>query len=192
MNVRRVGAICRKETLHVVRDPRSLILAIGIPVLLLVLFGYALTLDVDNVPLVVWDQSNTPASRELVSRFSGSRYFSLRRRVDNDRELVRDIDAGAAMVALVVPRTFDADLSAGRATPLQLIVDGSDSNTATIAIGYAQLDRREVFAGDVDRGSSSGADSRGRSRPWTSAAASGSTRTWSRRTTSSPDSSPSS
>ncbi len=138
MNVRRVGAIFRKETLHVVRDPRSLILAIGIPALLLVLFGYALTLDVDNVPLVVWDQSNTPASRELVSRFSGSRYFSLRRRVDNYRALVDDIDAGRAIVALVVPRTFAEDLSAGRATPVQWIVNGSDANTATIAIGYAQ------------------------------------------------------
>ena len=138
MNVRRVGAIFRKETLHVVRDPRSLILAIGIPVLLLILFGYALTLDVDNVPLVVWDQSNTAASRELVSRFSGSRYFSLRRRVDNYRELVHDINAGEAMAALVVPRAFDQDLSAGRTAPVQLIVDGSDSNTATIAIGYAQ------------------------------------------------------
>ena len=64
MNFRRVRAVARKEFLHVLRDPRSLAMAIGIPVLMLVLFGYALTLDVDNVPLVVWDQSGTAASRD--------------------------------------------------------------------------------------------------------------------------------
>ena len=69
MNFRRVRAMARKEFLHVLRDPRSLLMAIGIPVLMLVFFGYALTLDVDNVPLIVWDSSGTPASRDLVSRF---------------------------------------------------------------------------------------------------------------------------
>ena len=71
-------AVARKESLHVLRDPRSLGMAIAMPVLMLLLFGYALTLDVDNVPLAVWDQSGTPESRELVSRFAGSRYFSHR------------------------------------------------------------------------------------------------------------------
>ena len=60
------------------RDSRSLAMALAMPVLMLMLFGYALTLDVDHVPLVVWDQSGTARSRELVSRFAGSRYFSLR------------------------------------------------------------------------------------------------------------------
>ncbi len=71
MNLRRVLAVARKEFLHVLRDPRSLGMAIAIPMLMLLLFGYALTLDVDNVPMVVWDQSGTPESRELVSRFDG-------------------------------------------------------------------------------------------------------------------------
>ena len=77
MNARRVTAVARKEFLHVLRDPRSLGMAIAIPMLMLLLFGFALTLDVDHVPLVVWDQSGTPDSRELVSRFAGSPYFSL-------------------------------------------------------------------------------------------------------------------
>ena len=77
MNARRVVAVARKESLHVLRDPRSLGMALALPVLMLLLFGYALTLDVDHVPLVVWDQSGTPASRELISRFAGSPYFSL-------------------------------------------------------------------------------------------------------------------
>jgi len=116
--------------------------------LLLVLFGYALTLDVDNVPLIVWDQSGTAASRELISRFSGSPYFSLRRYVNNYRDLTRAIDCGDALVALVIPRQFAQDLSAGRTVPLQLIVDGSDSNTATITIGYAEV-IAQVYSQDM-------------------------------------------
>ena len=75
MRVARLWAVSSKELLHILRDPRSLAMGIAIPMLLLVLFGYALTLDVDDVPLVIWDQSETPASRDLVSGFQGSRYF---------------------------------------------------------------------------------------------------------------------
>jgi len=118
---KRIYAVARKEMLHVVRDPRSLGMAIAIPMLLLVLFGYALTLDVDNVPLVVWDQDETPASRELVSRFLGSHYFSFSEYARDYRQVERA--AGG--------------LAAGRETPVQLLVDGSDSTTATLAMGYA-------------------------------------------------------
>ena len=75
MNLRRTLAIAWKESLHIRRDPRSLILAVGIPMLMIVLFGYALTLDVDRVPLTIRDQSNSVASRDLASRFTASRYF---------------------------------------------------------------------------------------------------------------------
>jgi ABC-2 type transport system permease protein len=112
-------------------------MAIAIPMLQLLLFGYALTLDVDNVPLVVWDQSQTQISRELVSRFGGSRYFSLRRQVSNYGELERAIDSGDALAALVIPADFADQVESGRPTAIQVIVDGSDSNTATIALGYA-------------------------------------------------------
>jgi len=139
MNLRRVRAVARKEFLHVLRDPRSLAMAIAIPMLMLILFGYALTLDVDNVPMVVWDQSRTEASRELISRFDGSPYFSLRDHVDNYRDLEWAIDTRRAMVALVIPVEFGRQIAAGRDTAVQLIVDGSDANTATIAIGYAEV-----------------------------------------------------
>ena len=138
MKLRRLWAVARKEFLHVLRDPRSLGMGIAIPLMMLVLFGYALTLDVDRVPLVVWDQSCTDASRELVSRFAGSRYFALRRYVDNYRALEDNIDRGRAMVGLVIPLRFARDLLQGRPAPLELVVDGSDANTATIAIGYAE------------------------------------------------------
>ena len=137
MKARRVWAVARKEFLHILRDPRSLGMGIVIPVLLLVIYGYALTMDVDEVPLVVWDQSETPQSRELVSGFAASRYFNWQGSVRNYAELERAIDSRQAVAALVIPADFAAQLAAGRTAPAQMIVDGSDSNTATIALGYA-------------------------------------------------------
>ncbi len=134
----RVWAVARKEFLHIVRDPRSLGMAVAIPMLLLLLFGYALTLDVDRVPTVIWDQSESHVSRNLIARFEGSRYFDIAAHIQNYRELERAIDTGEALAALVIPTDFAGQLEAGRETPVQLIVDGSDSNTAGIAIGYTE------------------------------------------------------
>jgi len=139
MKLRRIKAVARKEFLHVFRDPRSLGLGIAIPMLLLFLFGYALTLDVDKVPLIVWDQSNTVASRDLISRFSGSRYFALQQYTNNYRDIERAIDRRDAIIALVVPYDFARRIETGEKAPVQAIIDGSDSNTATIALGYAQV-----------------------------------------------------
>jgi ABC-2 type transport system permease protein len=139
MKWRRTWAVARKEFLHVLRDPRSLAMAVAMPALLLTLFGYALSLDVDNVPLAVWDQSGTERSRELISRFAGSRSFSVRTYVTSYADLVGAIDRGDVMMGLVVPRDFAQQLGAGRDAPVQLLVDASDSNTATIAIGYADV-----------------------------------------------------
>jgi len=113
-------------------------MAIAIPMLMLVLFGYALTLDVDSVPVAVWDQSRTPESRELVSRFEGSRYFDVRLRAGRYSEVEAAIEEGSVLAALVVPRDFTARLAGGRGAPVQFLLDGSDSNTATIALGYAE------------------------------------------------------
>jgi len=138
MKLIRVWAITRKEFVHVVRDPRSLGMAIAIPLLLLALFGFALTLDVDHVPMVVWDQSGSPASRDLISQFSASRYFNILAPVRTYPEIERAIDSGRALVALIIPVDFAGQLEAGRNVPVQMIVDGSDANTATIAMGYAR------------------------------------------------------
>lgn len=139
MNLRRTAAVARKEFLHVLRDARSMGMAVAIPMLMLLLYGYALTLDVDRVPTVVWDQSGTSMSRDLVSRFDGSPYFTVVDYVDNYRQVEKEIDTRRAMVALVIGRDFAQRIEAGRDAPVQLIVDGSDSNTATIAIGYADV-----------------------------------------------------
>jgi ABC-2 type transport system permease protein len=133
----RVWAVARKEFLHIIRDPRSLGMGIAIPMLLLVLFGYALTLDVDNVPLVLWDQSESPASRDLISRFAGSRYFSIVQYVRGYGDVEAAIDGGEALAGLVIPRHFAGRVESGRTAHVQFLIDGSDSNTATIAIGYA-------------------------------------------------------
>jgi ABC-2 type transport system permease protein len=138
MKLRRLAAVARKESLHVLRDPRSLGMGIFIPMLMLVLYGYALTLDVDDVPLVVWDQSRTAASRELVSRFDGSRYFTVVATADDYRRIDALVDEGRVMAALVIPSRFAERMAAGAEAPLQLIVDASDSTTATLAISYAE------------------------------------------------------
>jgi ABC-2 type transport system permease protein len=148
MSPRRVWAVARKEFLHVIRDFRSLLMAIATPAFLLTLFGYALTLDVDHVPMAIWDQSGTERSRDFISRFGGSRYFSIVDHVDNYDALVRAIDRGQVMMGLVVPRDFAQRLGAGRDVAVQLIVDGSDSNTATIAIGYADV-IAQIYAADL-------------------------------------------
>ncbi|HWA85865.1 MAG TPA: ABC transporter permease [Opitutus sp.] len=138
MNFRRLWAIARKETLHIRRDPRSLILAVGIPMLMIVLFGYALTLDVDHVPLVAWDQSHTKASRDYLAQFTASRYFDYVGGVTNYHGAERAIDRRDAYLALVIPPDFEQQLDGRRPASVQAIIDGSDSNTAAIVLGYAQ------------------------------------------------------
>ena len=139
MKLLRVRAIAKKESIHIFRDPRSLAMAIAIPMLLLLLFGYALSLDVDNVPTVVWDQDHSQASREFISRLGGSRYFSLLDSVNSYPEIEHAIDTGHALLAVIIPRGFAGRIESNRSAPVQAIVDGSDPNTATIAIGYLDV-----------------------------------------------------
>jgi ABC-2 type transport system permease protein len=138
MNRRRTWAIARKELLHVMRDPRSLGMGIAIPVLLLVLFGYALSLDVDHVPLAVWDLDGSPASRDLVRSFVHSPAFESVAVCRSLPETEEAIQSGRATAALVIPTEFSTDLSGGRQARVQLLVDGSDANTARLSIMYAE------------------------------------------------------
>lgn len=138
MNLRRLRAVARKESLHIRRDPRSLGLAVGIPMLMLMMFGYALTLDVDRVPFAVWDQSHTPESREFIARFTATRYFSFQGAVTRYADLEHAIDTRTAALGLVVPSDFASRLNAGRSAGVQALIDGSDANTAGIILGYTQ------------------------------------------------------
>jgi ABC-2 type transport system permease protein len=133
----RLKAIAFKEFLQIIRDPRSLGLAVSVPILLLLLFGYALTLDVDRIPTVVYDLDRTPRSRDLVDRFLSSQYFQLKAAVQSYARLQEMLDTGRALMGLVIPANFSRDLESGRDSTIQVLMDGTDANTATIALGYA-------------------------------------------------------
>ncbi len=138
LSLRRLRAVARKETLHVLRDPRALGIAIVLPMIMLMIFGYALTLDLDRVPLAVWDQSRTPQSRELVSRFEGSRYFSIAETSGSHADVENALDHGRVLLGLVIPQDFGKKVASERKTTVQILADGSDANTATLAMSYAE------------------------------------------------------
>ena len=138
MSFRRTKAIFIKELHHITRDSRSLGLALAMPVMMLLLYGYALSLDVDHIQTLIYDQDGTEASRLLMRQFQGSRYFDVVGFTDNYRQIERDIDTNRILVGLVIPPDFSRDLRSGRGATVQIIVDGSDSNTAAIAMGYAE------------------------------------------------------
>ena len=138
INLRRLVAVARKEFIHVLRDKRALAIAILLPMIMLMIFGYALTLDLDRVPLAILDQSRTPQSRELVARFEGSRYFSVVQRAGSEREVEAAINRGQAMLGLVVPLDFGRRVASERKTQVQVLADGSDANTTTLALAYAE------------------------------------------------------
>jgi ABC-2 type transport system permease protein len=104
---------------------------------MILLFGYALTLDVDRIPTVVYDADRSPASRDLISRFQGSRYFQILGFVNNYGMIEKKIDRDECILGLVIPKDYSRDLFLGRMPQVQLLFDGSDSNTASIALGYA-------------------------------------------------------
>jgi len=138
MKLVRLKAIAVKEFIQIFRDRRSLGLAVSIPVLLLLLFGYALTLDVDRIPTILYDLDRTPQSRDVSDRFFRSRYFHLQGVAQSYGQLQQALDSGEALMGLVIPSNFSRNLEFNRETMIQVLMDGTDSNTATIALGYAQ------------------------------------------------------
>jgi len=136
VSYRRTRAILIKELHHIVRDARSLTMALAVPVMMLVLFGFALSLDVDRIPTLVYDQDGTPVSRELIRQFQGSHYFEMLGFVDHYDAIERGIDRNQILMGLVIPRDYSKNLRTGRTAAVQILLDGSDSNTAGIALGY--------------------------------------------------------
>jgi ABC-2 type transport system permease protein len=133
MDFYRLVAIARKEALQLRRDTRSLILAFLLPVFMVLFFGYAITWDVKDIRLAVWDQDGTRASRELQQVFEASGYFSIVERPMSYREVETGLTRARVRAVLVIPPGYARDLGAGRSVPVQLLLDGSDANTATIA-----------------------------------------------------------
>ncbi len=136
MKLLRIAAITKKELIQIRRDPLSLAMAFLMPVLLLLIFGYAITLDVNNLTMIVYDLDKSGMSRELVAELTASGYFSVVRFAENTREIDASLDSGQARVAVAIPADFSRNIKTNRTAQLQVLVDGSDSNTATIALGY--------------------------------------------------------
>jgi len=138
-SLKRIKAIAWKEFVQIKRDPRSLGLALGIPMFLLFIFGYGLSLDIDHVRTLVWNQdASSDLTRDFLFNFKNSKYFKITGYTDNYRDIVHNIDSGNVLMALVIPKDFSHYIESGKTAPLQLIVDGSDANTATIAMGYVR------------------------------------------------------
>ncbi len=137
MNLVRLLAMSRKEVIQLRRDSRSLAMAFLLPVVLIVFFGHAISFDVKNIEMAVLDESNTESSRSLIESFESSGYFDIREYPSSHSEVTRLLQLGKVKIALVVPPRFYPDLAAGRRAKVQILLDGSDANTASIAQNYA-------------------------------------------------------
>jgi len=166
MNRTRLSAIARKEFLQIRRDPRSLYLAFILPILLLTLFGYAISFDIRNIRMAVLDQSQSAGSRELIESFESSGYFTIVGRLARVGDADRVLGDGSAKLVLVIPPTFAADLGSGRAAEVQLLLDGSDANTATIAQNYADAIVSRYSTDVILRGRTVTLPVRAESRVW--------------------------
>jgi len=132
----RIFVIAEKEWIQIRRDARSLILALVMPAFLVVLFGYALNMDVKNVKVGIYDQDRTAFSRDYLERFSHTGYIRIVRYLGSYREIDRAIDHDDIVMAIVLPVNFSKRYSSGKPAEVQVLVDGADSTSATIAVGY--------------------------------------------------------
>ena len=133
---KRILTLTKKEVLHIIRDPRSLYLALILPAVLLILFGFAITFDIHHLPIGIVDQDRTPLSRDLISSLRASDYFSIRFIRHNYAQLEPLLEEGKVKLILAFPPHFSRRLAQGEKPALQLLIDGSDNNTAQMAIGY--------------------------------------------------------
>jgi ABC-2 type transport system permease protein len=134
----RLLAMARKEALQLRRDPRSLVLAFLLPLVLVVFFGYAITWDIKDVRPAVVDQDGSQTSRELIQAVQGSGYLSVVERPASVREAEGALSAGRVLGVVVIPPDFTRRMQSGAGAPVQLLLDGSDANTATIALNYVE------------------------------------------------------
>ena len=138
MSFTRFLAVAKKEIVQVLRDSRSLIIVIIMPVILVLLFGYGVNLDLKHLPIYVYDRDGSQQSQDLLKRFQASDYFEIVRVVNSYRDLTRAIDDGHAKMGIVIPWDFSQRLRDGRPAQVQALVDATDDNTANVVIGYAQ------------------------------------------------------
>ena len=132
----RLKSMLIKEFIQVLRDPRMRFVIFVLPVFQTVVFGYAVNTDVQHVKTAVYDLDNSPESRDLTARFAGSGYFDIVEYVHRDERARELIDRSRVKAVLRMNRGFGEALRAGRDAPVQIILDGTDSNTAGIVLSY--------------------------------------------------------
>ena len=138
MKPRRIKAIAVKESLQIVRDPRSLMIALLIPLMQMFMLGYGISLDIKHIPVCAYDREGSQQSQGLLKRFAASRYFSVRKVARDYAEITRDIDDGTCKLAIVIPAGFSQSLNDTGEGTVQALIDGTDSNTANLAANYAR------------------------------------------------------
>lgn len=137
MNVRRIGALIGKEARELVRDPITVWLALLMPLVMLFLFGYAVTLDVSGLRIGIYDESRSHASRDLAERFAATENFAVPRRFESMRAVVDAMQRSQVRLVVVIPADFERRLVTGPEAPVQVLVDGTYSVSAALASGYA-------------------------------------------------------
>lgn len=138
MKLRRIKAISVKESLQIIRDPRSLMIALLIPIMQMFMLGYGINLDIKHIPLCVLDREGSQNSQDLLKRFAASAYFSLQKAAASYAEIERDLDDGTCSIAIIVPADFSKSLNDTGTGTVQVLADGTDSNTANISANYAR------------------------------------------------------
>jgi ABC-2 type transport system permease protein len=135
--LRRLRHMLAKEFLQMLRDPRMRVMILVLPVFQMLVFAWALTMDVMNIHVAVLDLDNTPTTRRIVQEFSAGKYFRVTRHLTRAADIPAVLDHAAVKAAIHLPAGFENDLQSGRTATVQLLIDGSDSNTASIILGYA-------------------------------------------------------
>ena len=135
----RLKALLIKEFLQMSRDRMTLAMLIILPIIQLLIFGYGINTDVKHLPTVVFDQSLSQESREMITAFSSTSYYDINFTAKNFQEVTEKIDSGAAKVGIIFPPDFEEDVKHGRSAPIQILVDASDNMSANSAISTAQL-----------------------------------------------------
>ncbi|HEX5000342.1 MAG TPA: ABC transporter permease, partial [Terriglobia bacterium] len=135
--LQRIFRIVRKEILQISRDSGLVRMVALAPLLQLVIYGYVVATEIRSLPMVTLDRSNSEEGRRLIDRFVASGYFVVEENVDNLADVTRHLDSGRSIVGLVIPVDYARDVRRGAAAKVQMLVDGANSNTATIALGYA-------------------------------------------------------
>lgn len=137
MKSERVKQMLVKEFIHIVRDPKMLRVIFLVPIIQTLVFGYAVTTDVRNVATAVLDLDNSQASRALIARFESSGYFHIVTHLVDESQVREALDRGTVRAVLRVEHGFESEVTAGRPAPLQMLLDGTDSNTAGIVLDYS-------------------------------------------------------